>query len=106
MQVELFNRRKWKTRIELAARSTTTSSSGHPRRRHSALGMRTPIEIEAAWLDTTSTPALADPGHTGARGCSYLRLGLGELRQPQPSLTLITTVHRDVTIPNDNNQAA
>jgi putative transposase len=49
MQVELFNRRKWKTRIELAGAIHDYIELWHnTRRRHSALGMRTPTEIEEA----------------------------------------------------------
>ena len=47
MQVELLNRRKWKTRIELANAIFDYLEIFHNRqRRHSALGMRTPIEYE------------------------------------------------------------
>ncbi len=50
MQVELFNRRKWKTRIELASAIHDYIELFHnTRRRHSALGMFTPSEAEAAW---------------------------------------------------------
>ena len=50
MQVELFNRRRWKTRIELASAIHDYIEIWHnTRRRHSALGMRTPTEIEQAW---------------------------------------------------------
>lgn len=49
MQVELFNRR-WKTRIELASAIHDYIELWHnTRRRHSALGMLTPSEVEAAW---------------------------------------------------------
>ncbi len=50
MQVELFNRRRWKTRIELATGIHDYLQFHNTRRRHSALEMRTPIEIEAIWL--------------------------------------------------------
>jgi Integrase core domain len=49
MQVELLNRRRWKTRIELATAIHDYIQFHNSRRRHSALGMRTPSEIEAAW---------------------------------------------------------
>jgi putative transposase len=49
MQVELLNRRRWKTRIELATAIHDYILFHNTRRRHSALGMRTPSEIEAAW---------------------------------------------------------
>ncbi len=52
-QVELFNRRRWKTRIELASAIHDYIELWHnTRRRHSALGMRTPLEVEAAWAAT------------------------------------------------------
>jgi putative transposase len=47
MQVELLNRQTWKTRIELANTIFEYLEVFHNRRRrHSALGMRTPIEYE------------------------------------------------------------
>jgi len=49
MQVELLNRRRWKTRIELATGIHDYILFHNTRRRHSALGMRTPAEIEADW---------------------------------------------------------
>jgi transposase InsO family protein len=48
MQVELLNRRRWKTRIELATAIHDYIEHFHnTRRRHSALGMLTPAEAEA-----------------------------------------------------------
>jgi transposase InsO family protein len=48
MQVELFNRRRWKTRIELASAIHDYIEHFHnARRRHSALDMLTPAEVEA-----------------------------------------------------------
>jgi putative transposase len=47
MQVELLNRRRWRTRIELANAIFEHLEIFHNRqRRHSALGMLTPIEFE------------------------------------------------------------
>ena len=47
MQVELFNRKRWKTRIELATAIHDYIELFHDtRRRHSALGMLTPTEYE------------------------------------------------------------
>lgn len=47
VQTELLNRRKWKTRIELANALFEYLEIFHNRRqRHSALGMLTPIEYE------------------------------------------------------------
>ena len=56
MQVELLNRRKWKTRIELANAILDYLEIFHNRqRRHSALGDRTPIEYETS--TTTNSPS-------------------------------------------------
>ena len=47
MQVELLDRRRWKTRIELANAIFEYLEIWHNRqRRHSRLGMLTPIEFE------------------------------------------------------------
>lgn len=47
MQIELLNRRKWKTRVELANAIFEYIEVFHNRqRRHSALGYKTPIEYE------------------------------------------------------------
>jgi transposase InsO family protein len=47
MQTELLNRKRWKTRIELANAIFEYLEIFHNRqRRHSALGMRTPVEFE------------------------------------------------------------
>jgi transposase InsO family protein len=47
MQTELLNRKRWKTRIELANAIFDYLEIFHNRqRRHSGLGMRTPIEFE------------------------------------------------------------
>ena len=47
MQVELLGRRRWKTRIELANAMFEYLEIWHNRqRRHSRLGMLTPIEFE------------------------------------------------------------
>lgn len=52
MQTELLNRRKWKTRIELANAIFEYLEIFHNRqRRHSSIGMRTPIEYEDLHLD-------------------------------------------------------
>jgi len=51
MQVELLNRRRWTTRVELATAIHDYIEHFHnTRRRHSALGMRTPAEVEAQWF--------------------------------------------------------
>jgi len=47
MQVELLNRKRWTTRVELAAAIHNYIENWHnSRRRHSALNMLTPIEFE------------------------------------------------------------
>ena len=47
MQVELLNRRRWKTRVELATAISDYIDQFHnTRRRQSALGMLTPTEYE------------------------------------------------------------
>lgn len=47
MQIELLNRHRWKTRVELANAIFEYIEIFHNRqRRHSALGYRTPIEHE------------------------------------------------------------
>lgn len=53
MQVELLNRRRWKTRIELASAIHDYIELWHNiKRRHSALDWRTPAEIEARLADS------------------------------------------------------
>jgi putative transposase len=48
MQVELLNRKRWRTRIELANAMFEYLEIWHNRRRrHSALGWLSPIEFEA-----------------------------------------------------------
>lgn len=50
MQVELLDRRKWRTRLELANAVFEYLEIFHNRqRRHSALGMRTPVESALPW---------------------------------------------------------
>ena len=47
MQVELLDRKRWRTRVELAKAIFEYLEIFHNRqRRHSALGMLTPIEFE------------------------------------------------------------
>lgn len=47
MQVELLNRRRWRTRLELANAIFEYLEIFHNRqRRHSSIGMHTPIEFE------------------------------------------------------------
>jgi putative transposase len=56
MQVELLDSRRWKTRVELANAIFEYIEIFHNRRRrHSSLGMLTPIEFEL--LNTTKAAA-------------------------------------------------
>ena len=58
MQIELLNRRRWKTRVELANAIFEYIEIFHNRRRrHSALGYRTPIEYELMSKTDTVTAA-------------------------------------------------
>ncbi len=53
MQVELLNRKPWKTRIELASAIHDYIELFHnARRRHSALAMLTPTEYEERYFQT------------------------------------------------------
>ena len=55
MQVELLDRQRWKTRIGLANAIFEYLEIFHNRqRRHSALGMLTPIEFETRYQPTTA----------------------------------------------------
>lgn len=55
MQVEFLDRKRWKTRVELASAMFDYIEIFHNRqRRHSALGMTSPIEFEARRTPTTA----------------------------------------------------
>jgi putative transposase len=55
MQVELLDRNRWRTRVELANAIFEYLEIFHNRqRRHSALGMLTPVEFEAVYQPTTA----------------------------------------------------
>ena len=55
MQIELLDRQRWRTRVELANAIFDYLEIFHNRqRRHSALGMITPIEFEARNQPTTA----------------------------------------------------
>ena len=55
MQVELLNRRRWRTRVELSNAIFEYLEIFHNRqRRHSALGMLTPVEYEIRHATTTA----------------------------------------------------
>ena len=53
MQTELLNRKAWRTRLELANAIFEYLEVFHNRRRrHSMLGMRTPVEYEKLYEET------------------------------------------------------
>jgi transposase InsO family protein len=55
MQVELLHRKRWKTRVELASGMFDYIEIFHNRqRRHSALGVMSPIEFETRRTPTTA----------------------------------------------------
>jgi transposase InsO family protein len=55
MQVELLDRKRWNTRLELVNAIFEYLEIIHNRqRRHSALGMLTPVEFEAIYQPTTA----------------------------------------------------
>jgi len=55
MQVELLDRKRWNTRVELATAIFEYLEIFHNRqRRHSSLGMLTPVEFEARQGPTTA----------------------------------------------------
>ena len=57
MQTELLNRRRWSTRLELANAIFEYIEGFHNRRRrHSALGWRTPLEFENNPIPSSPTP--------------------------------------------------
>ena len=60
MQTELLNRRRWDTRIELASAMFEYIEGFHNRRRrHSALGWRSPVEFENNALQQSPAPQIA-----------------------------------------------
>ncbi len=55
VQVELLDRKRWQTRVELANAIFDYLEIFHDRqRRHSSLGMLTPVEFEARLKPTTA----------------------------------------------------
>ena len=74
MQIEVLNRRKWKTRVELANAIFEYIEIFHNRqRRHSALGYKTPIEYElASPADTIPPPE--NHHHKWKPGCRQVNL--------------------------------
>ncbi|MGH3645474.1 MAG: IS3 family transposase [Mycobacterium sp.] len=107
MQVELLDRRKWKTRIELATAIHDYIELWHnPRRRHSALGMRTPDEVENAWLQA-NTPATVTTGPAlQTRAAAGASARLRRASAPTADTTDDVASETAVTITNDTNHAA
>jgi putative transposase len=69
MQVELLDRRRWTTRIELATAIHDYIELWHnTRRRHSSLAMRTPAEVEHAWAANKHAMAEAAGAKTATTG--------------------------------------
>ena len=99
MQVELFNRKKWKTRIELATAIHDYIELWHNTcRRHSALGMLTPTEIESLWHRSLEEPGPAKTAPNVSVD-ETLTSGLYE--------TQVEIHHPDQDLPlNDNDKAA
>jgi hypothetical protein len=99
MQVELLNRRRWKTRIELASAIHDYIAFHNTRRRHSALGMRTPYEIESAWTAAArSQDAQAGFARTAPAGSvdEGSAAGLSEVREQPVELD-----HQHLQLNND-----
>ncbi|MDR3638999.1 MAG: integrase core domain-containing protein, partial [Isosphaeraceae bacterium] len=63
MQIELLNRQRWMTYVELAtAMADYIVNFYNPRRRHSSLDYLTPDEFEAIPSDTNQARALITVG--------------------------------------------
>ena len=104
MQVELFNRSKWKTRIELADAIHDYIELWHnPRRRHSALGCAPRTRPRPHGL-TPTRDAVASRGLDGRRGLRLPPLAYGSLRHRSRSRPTAPALQADN--PNDNDQAA
>lgn len=71
MQVELLNRKRWKTRIELATAIHAYIELFHNiKRRHSALNMLTPVEFEAQY-QSSKLAALFLNGESTEAGANH-----------------------------------
>jgi putative transposase len=103
MQVELLDRCRWKTRIELATAIHDYIELWHnTRRRHSSLAMRTPAEVEHAW-------AANKHAMTGAAGAKTATTG--QVHQTSPSGLSAPTIeathlHHHLLNNNSNDHAA
>ena len=89
MQVELLNRKSWKTRIELASAIHDYIELFHnTRRRHSALGMLTPTEYEDRYFAHPRRRLTPEPGLQEFGGRSRCQRKPGQLQlQPASSMT-------------------
>lgn len=93
LQVEVLSHRRWKTRIELATAIHDYIQFHNNQRRHSALGMRTPSEIETAWTNNGQHGCCRPPDSCSDRpnegGCSrrpcWSRWDLRRSRPDRPS---------------------
>jgi putative transposase len=102
MQVELFNRRKWKTRIELASAIHDYIELFHnTSRRHSALGMLTPSEVEAEWAVKNGSRVQADCAKTASTAL------VDETADAGLSEAQVQAIHQHHQhLPNNNDKAA
>jgi hypothetical protein len=88
LEVELLNRRPWKTRIELATGIHDYIAFHNTRRRHASPGMLTPSDVEALWTASGNragvqpllarTAATAQVGGSATPGLSALQAGVHE----------------------------
>ncbi|WP_227998985.1 IS3 family transposase [Nocardia australiensis] len=84
MQTELLNRQRWRTRIELAKAIFEYLEIFHNRRRrHSALGMRSPIEYEMMQSSIQPWPEVQYPDPTKPGEHHALRSSGGTSAGPQ-----------------------
>ena len=100
MQVELLDRRRWKTRIELATAIHDSIELWHnTRRRHSSLAMRTPAEVEHAWATNNDA--------TGAGGAKTATTGeVHETPSSGLSAPTIQAIHPNHHLNDDSNDQA
>ena len=84
MQIELLNRKKWKTRIELANAIFDYIEIFHNRqRRYSAFGYSTPIEYELSF-DNDTVRAVGWPPRLEPNRCGRSRCHLAVQQSPRP----------------------
>ncbi len=94
LQTELLNRKKWKTRIELSTALFDYLEIFHNRnRRHSVLGMLTPIEFEPQTPPDSHTPSPRNRGQTSLEACSPEGMLARRLRRQQPLRPIRAPLH-------------